>query len=111
MAWSLVLMIVILRFTRGFAGVRAVVRDRRTFGLLSLAALAITSNLGTYIYGVNTGHVVEASLGYFINPLFTILLGVALLGERLRAAQWAAVGIGAVAVLVIAVDYGSPPWI
>jgi chloramphenicol-sensitive protein RarD len=104
-------MIVILRLSHGFAGVRAVVRDRRTFGLLALAAIAITSNWGTYIYGVNTGHVVEASLGYFINPLFTILLGVALLGERLRTAQWAAVAIGTVAVLVIAIDYGSPPWI
>jgi chloramphenicol-sensitive protein RarD len=66
---------------------------------------------GTYIYGVNTGHVVETSLGYFINPLFTILLGVLVLGERLRAAQWAAVGMRAVAVLVIAIDYGRPPWI
>ncbi len=111
MAWSLVLMVVILRVTGGFGGVRAVVRDRRAFGLLSLAALAITSNWGTYIYGVNSGHVVEASLGYFINPLFTILLGVVLLGERLRRAQWVAVGIGAVAVVVIAADYGHPPWI
>jgi chloramphenicol-sensitive protein RarD len=111
MAWSLVLMVVILRVTGGFGGVRAVLRDRRAFALLTLAAVAITSNWGTYIYGVNTGHVVEASLGYFINPLFTILLGVVLLGERLRTAQWVAVGIGAVAVLVIAADYGRPPWI
>jgi chloramphenicol-sensitive protein RarD len=71
----------------------------------------VSVNWGTYIYGVNTGHVVETSLGYFINPLFTILLGVLVLGERLRPAQWAAVAIGAVAVLVIAVDYGRPPWI
>jgi chloramphenicol-sensitive protein RarD len=66
---------------------------------------------GTYIYGVNTGHIVETSLGYFINPLFTILLGVLVLGERLRAAQWTAVGMGTVAVLVIAIDYGRLPWI
>jgi chloramphenicol-sensitive protein RarD len=71
----------------------------------------VSVNWGTYIYGVNSGHVVETSLGYFINPLFTILLGVVVLGERLRAAQWLAVGVGVLAVLVIAVDYGRPPWI
>jgi len=73
--------------------------------------VVVTVNWGTYIYGVNAGHVIETSLGYFINPLFTILLGVFVLGERLRPMQWTAVGIGAVAVIVIAVDYGRPPWI
>ena len=71
----------------------------------------VTINWGTYIWGVNTHHVVETSLGYFINPLFTILLGVFVLGERLRRMQWMAVAIGAIAVIVIAVDYGRPPWI
>jgi chloramphenicol-sensitive protein RarD len=64
-----------------------------------------------YVYGVNIGRVVETSLGYFINPLLTIVLGVVFLRERLRPAQWAAVGLGVVAVLIIAVDYGRPPWI
>ncbi|MBE7190365.1 EamA family transporter RarD, partial [Jatrophihabitans endophyticus] len=111
MAWSLVVMLVVLRVTGGFASVRAVLADRRQFGLLALGACFVTANWGTYIYGVNTGHVVETSLGYFINPLFTILLGVVVLRERLRAAQWVAVAIGAAAVVVIAVDYGRPPWI
>jgi chloramphenicol-sensitive protein RarD len=111
MIWSLVVMLLVLRLGSGFAGVRAVVRDRRQVGLLALAAVFVSFNWGTYIYGVNTGHVVETSLGYFINPLFTILLGVLVLGERLRRAQWVAVAIGAVAVLVIAIDYGRPPWI
>jgi chloramphenicol-sensitive protein RarD len=111
MAWSLVLMLLVLRLGAGFGGVRRVIADRRQLGLLTLAAVFITANWGTYIYGVNTEHVVETSLGYFINPLFTILLGVLVLGERLRPAQWVAVGIGAVAVLVIAIDYGRPPWI
>lgn len=111
MAWSLAVMGAVLALGRGFGGVRAVLRDRRRLGLLSLGAVFITCNWGTYIYGVNSGHVVETSLGYFINPLFTIMLGVLVLGERLRRAQWAAVGIGAVAVVVIAVDYGRPPWI
>ncbi|WP_375491530.1 EamA family transporter RarD [uncultured Jatrophihabitans sp.] len=111
MAWSLIAMLVVLRMTGGFRRTLAVVRDRRRFRLLALAAVLVSVNWGTYIYGVNTGHVVETSLGYFINPLFTILLGVLVLRERLRPAQWLAVAIGAAAVLVIAVDYGRPPWI
>jgi chloramphenicol-sensitive protein RarD len=111
MAWSLVVMLVVMRFGPGFAGYKAVLRDRRAFGLLAAAGILVTVNWGTYIYGVNTHHVVETSLGYFINPLFTIVLGVLVLGEKLRPAQWTAVGIGALAVVVIAVDYGRPPWI
>jgi chloramphenicol-sensitive protein RarD len=111
MAWSLVVMAVILRVTRGFARVRAVLTNRRQVSLLVAAAVIVTLNWGTYIYGVNSGHVVETSLGYFINPLFTILLGVFVLGERLRPMQWSAVGLGTVAIVVIAADYGRPPWI
>ena len=111
MTWSLVLMVIILGATRGFGRVRTVLADRRQRNLLVGAAVLVTVNWGTYIYGVNSGHVVETSLGYFINPLFTILLGVFVLGERLRRMQWIAVGVGTVAVLVIAVDYGRPPWI
>jgi chloramphenicol-sensitive protein RarD len=111
MAWSLVTVLVLLRLTGGYAGVRAAVADRRTFGLLSAGAVLIAVNWGVYIWGVNSEHVVETSLGYFINPLFTIVLGVAVLGERLRRWQWVAVGIGAAAVAVITIDYGRLPWI
>ena len=111
MAWSLVTVLLVMWIGPGFRGVRAVLADRRQFALLSAAAVLIAVNWGTYIYGVNSGHVVESSLGYFINPLFTILLGVLVLGERLRRAQWVAVGIGAIAVAVITIDYGRPPWI
>jgi chloramphenicol-sensitive protein RarD len=111
MAWSLIVVIVLLAASGGFAGVRGVLGDRRRLGLLAGAAALISVNWGVYIWGVNAGRVVECSLGYFINPLFTILLGVAVLGERLRRMQWLAVGIGTVAVIVIAVDYGAPPWI
>jgi chloramphenicol-sensitive protein RarD len=68
-------------------------------------------NWGVYIWAVNSGHVVEASLGYFINPLVTIAIGVLLLKERLRPVQWVAVGIGLAAVLVLTIGYGRPPWI
>ena len=73
--------------------------------------MIVALNWGVYIYGVNAGEVVQTSLGYFINPLVSILLGVALLGERLRRVQWVAVGIGALAVVVLTVDYGGLPWI
>jgi chloramphenicol-sensitive protein RarD len=111
MVWSLVFVLIVLRVAGGYRGIVQVLRDRRQRLLLAGAAVVITSNWGTYIYGVNTHHVVETSLGYFINPLFTILLGVMVLGERLRRAQWVAVGIASLAIVVIAVDYGRPPWI
>ena len=71
----------------------------------------IAVNWGTYIWGVNNGHVVETSLGYFINPLVTVLMGVVVLGERLRTMQWVAMGIATVAVVGLTVEYGRPPWV
>jgi len=109
--WSMltmVLLVLVLRRTQQF---RALLRDRRAFVLLWVAALVITFNWGTYIYGVTTERVVETSLGYFINPLVTVLMGVVILGERLRGLQWMAIGVGAVACVVLTVDYGHPPWI
>jgi chloramphenicol-sensitive protein RarD len=85
--------------------------DSGTLLRLCAAGVLIAVNWGIYIWGVNNGHVIETSLGYFINPLVTIGLGVVILRERLRAVQWAAVGLGVVAVAVISFDYGRPPWI
>ena len=73
--------------------------------------MLVTINWGTYIYGVNSEHVVETSLGYFINPLVTVALAVTVLGERLTRLQGVAVAIAAAAVVVLTVDYGRPPWI
>ena len=109
--WSVLtlgVMVVLLRRTHQFV---ALFRDRRVFVLLSIAAVVITLNWGTYIYGVTNDRVVETSLGYFINPLVTVLMGVVILGERLRTLQWLAIGVGALACLVLTVDYGHPPWI
>ena len=78
---------------------------------MALAAVLIAVNWATYIWGVNNEHVVETSLGYFINPVVTVLIGVLVLHERLRPVQWAAIGLGTLAVVVLAVDYGRPPWI
>lgn len=111
MIWSLVVVVVIVAWTRRGASVRAVVRNRRQLGLLACAAVLISLNWGGYIWGVTHGHVVETALGYFIGPLVSVLLGVFLLSERLRPAQWTAVGLGAVAIVVLVVGYGQVPWI
>ncbi|WP_327662034.1 MULTISPECIES: EamA family transporter RarD [unclassified Streptomyces] len=111
MVWSLVVVGVALLFVRKWGWAKELIRQPKRLGLVTIAAAVITINWGVYIWSVNSGHVVEASLGYFINPLVSIALGVLLLKERLRPAQWAAVGTGFVAVLVLAIGYGQPPWI
>lgn len=107
--WSLAVVVVLLAVGNTWWRVRRL--SRRSVALLGLAAVIITFNWGTYIWGVVNGHVIETSLGYFINPLVTVVMGVVILGERLRPVQWAAVGLAAIAVLILTVDYGRPPWI
>ena len=109
--WSLLFIGLLLAARKGWGQVRAAVSDRRTLLVLSGAAVFIAGNWLMFVYGVNSGHVVETSLGYFINPLVSVLLGVVVFRERLRRLQWVAVGIAAVAVAVLTVDYGRPPWI
>ncbi|MGW7268707.1 EamA family transporter RarD [Streptomyces sp. NPDC054842] len=111
MVWSLAVVGVALLVMRRWAWLGELVRQPRKLGLVTVAATVITVNWGVYIWAVNAGHVVEASLGYFINPLVTIALGVLVLKERMRPAQWAAVGIALAAVLVLTIGYGRPPWI
>lgn len=111
MVWSLVFVGVALVFVRRWAWAGELLRQPRRLALVAVAAAVITVNWGVYIWSVNSGHVVEASLGYFINPLVTIAMGVLLLKERLRPLQWAAVGVGFSAVVVLTVGYGQPPWI
>jgi chloramphenicol-sensitive protein RarD len=108
---SLVLCALLVTVTRGWARFAELVRDRRTALFMLLAAVAIYLNWLVYIFAALTGHVIEASLGYFINPLVTVLLGVIVLREKVRAAQWAALGIAAVGIVVIVVGYGAFPWI
>jgi chloramphenicol-sensitive protein RarD len=108
-AWSLLFIAALLAATTGFGWLRAL--SRRQVGLLMCAAVLVTTNWGLYIYGVNSKHVVETALGYFINPLVTVALAVVLLGERLNRAQWTAVAIAAGGCIVLTVNYGRPPWI
>ena len=109
--WSLVFVGLLLTVRRNWSQVRGLVSDGRRLLVLAGAALLIAVNWLVFVYGVNSGQVVETSLGYFINPLVSVLLGVVVFSERLRVLQWVAVGIAAVAVTVLTVDYGRPPWI
>ncbi|MFC5667477.1 EamA family transporter RarD [Kitasatospora misakiensis] len=111
MVWSLVAVVLLLIVQRHWGWIRPLLRQPRRLAMLGAAATVISVNWGVYIWGVNAGHVVETSLGYFINPLVTIAFGVLVLKERLRRAQWVAVGIGALAVAVLTVGYGRLPWI
>jgi len=109
--WSCVTMGLLVLALRRTAVVRSIATDRRTRAILGLGACLITLNWAVYIWGVNNGHVVETSLGYFVNPLVTVLMGVFILGERLRRWQWVALTVAALAVVVLTLDYGRPPWI
>ncbi|WP_234352843.1 EamA family transporter RarD [Streptomyces sp. NRRL B-1140] len=111
MVWSLVFVGAALLVLRRWSWAGELLRQPRKLALITVAAAVITVNWGLYIWSVNSGHVVEASLGYFINPLVTIAMGVLLLKERLRPVQWAAVGTGCAAVVVLTIGYGRPPWI
>lgn len=109
--WSLVVMAVLVVALGKGAALRGLWTRPRTRYAMVGAGVTIGFNWFTYIWGVNSGHVVETSLGYYINPLVTVLLAVGVLGERLRRLQWAALAIGALAVVVLSVELGRPPWI
>jgi len=109
--WSVVTVLVIVAATRRGPQLRALLADNRRRNLLTVGAVVIAVNWGTYIWGVNNHRVVETSLGYFINPLVTVLMSVFVLGELMRLWQWIAIGIASVAIIGITVEYGRPPWV
>jgi chloramphenicol-sensitive protein RarD len=109
--WSLLITGALLLATGRAVALRTMWATPRVRYLMLVAGVVICFNWGTYIWGVNNGHVVETSLGYYINPLVTVLLGVVVLKERLRRWQWTALAIAVLAVLVLSVQVGHPPWI
>ncbi|TDC43604.1 EamA family transporter RarD [Micromonospora sp. KC213] len=109
--WSVLFVALVLAAMRNVGFLRALVRRPRTLAGVGTAAALIAVNWTAYIYGVNSDRVVETALGYFINPLVVVLLGVFVLRERLRPAQWVALGVGALAVAVLTVDYGRLPYL
>jgi chloramphenicol-sensitive protein RarD len=107
--WSLLFVVALM--VLGRRRLRDLPRDARGLRLLCAAAVLVGINWGVFIWAVNHDQVIEGSLGYFINPLVTVALGVFVLGERLRWVQWVAVGIAAVGVAVLATETGRPPWV
>ncbi|GIE98239.1 EamA family transporter RarD [Paractinoplanes rishiriensis] len=109
--WSVAFVGLLLAVMRNWRFLAKLLRSPRQFGGMALAALLIAVNWAVYIYGVNSDRVLETALGYFITPLVLVVFGVTLERERLRRWQWAAVGLGAAAVVVLTVDYGRLPYI
>lgn len=109
--WSTLLVVGWLLWKNGRGWLRAALARPRAAWMLALSAALIGFNWSLYIWAVNAGHVVESSLGYFINPLLNVVLGVFFLHERLSRAQWIAVALAAAGVLWLTVNFGQPPWI
>ncbi len=109
--WSLVFLVGVLAAMRRFAWLPPLLRQPRALLAFGLSALLLSSNWVIYVWAVNNGHVIDASLGYFINPLVYVLLGYLVLHERPRRGQWAAVAIAASGVLFLTVQAGQLPWI
>ncbi len=109
--WSLLFCIILLSVMRAWKPALVAIRNPRILGALTAAAVLIAGNWLIYVYGVTSGQAIEAALGYFFNPLVSVLMGVIILKERLRRLQWVAMAVGFVAVVVLVVVYGSVPWI
>lgn len=111
LVWALVVVAVALAIRGRWGWLRSLLRQPRALAALAAAGVVISINWGMFIWAVTHRHVVEASLGYYINPLVSVLLGVVVLRERLDGMRWAAVGLAAVGVVWLTVDYGAPPWV
>ncbi len=109
--WTFVLCAVVLLVRRDLQWLRALLRSPRLSIGVTVAAIVIAVNWVVYVFAVLSGHTYEAALGYFLNPLVTVALGVVILGERLRPLQWAAVAVGVAAAVVLTVEGGAFPWI
>ena len=109
--WSFLLLILFVLLTGQWRDFRSAALTAKTIGIYSIAAVLLTINWLVYVWGVNAGFIVETSLGYFINPLISVLLGVIFLRERLRPAQWIPVALATAGVTYLTVAYGRLPWI
>jgi chloramphenicol-sensitive protein RarD len=109
--WSCGVLLVLMIASGRWSAFRSAVRSRRAIALYAAAALVISINWFVYIWAVNAGFVVQTALGYFINPLVSVLLGVVLLRERLRRVQWIAIGLASTGVIYLTLYYRTPPWI
>ena len=111
LVWSFLLVMLLIFIRKEWQQFRSSIASRRVLLTYSLTAVLLAANWSIYIYGVNSGQVIETSLGYFINPLLNVALGVIILRERLRPMQWFPVGLAALGVLYLTLQYGSVPWL
>lgn len=109
--WSFLFVVLLIMVRKDWPRLKSSLRNPRIPLIYSLTAGLLAINWLVYIYGINTGQVVETSLGYFINPLLSVALGVIFLRERLRPMQWLPIGLASVGVLYLTLQYGSLPWI
>lgn len=111
MVWSFLFVTAVLTFQRRWDWLKPVLKNRRVLALSVLTGFMLAVNWLVFLWAVNNGFIVESSLGYFINPLVSVVMGVLFLRERLRPVQWTAVAIAAAGVIYLTIGYGSPPWI
>lgn len=109
--WSFLLLFGGILATRQWIAFRSITLNRRVLGIYSIAAILIAIHWLTYVWAVGAGFIVETSLGYFINPLLSVLLGVIFMREHLRPLQWIPIGLAALGVLYLTFGYGTLPWI
>lgn len=109
--YSLIFCLLAIALTTQWRSLARVFRDHRAVLVLMLAGFLVSANWVLYVWAVNNGYALDASLGYFMNPLINAAFGVLLLGERMRRLQWIAFGIGTLAVLVLSIGYGQVPWV
>lgn len=109
--WSLVFMVGVITWKRGWGALRVSLRNRKAVLIYAVAAVLLSVNWYVYIWAVNENHILDASLGYFINPLMNVVLGVVILGERLRSGQWLAIALAAAGVAYLTWNFGQLPWI
>jgi chloramphenicol-sensitive protein RarD len=109
--WSLALLVLLLAFLGGFTAVREALTSPLRVAINLLNSLLLTGNWLVYVWGVNTGHVIDCSLGYFLVPLVNVAAGRFVLHEHLRRAQWIAIGCAALGVVLMIFQLGRPPWI
>ena len=109
--WSAVFTVSILLITKKFSEVKAVLRDKIKMRFVVPAALAITINWGVYIWAVNSGHILDSSIGYYMNPLMVFAIGIVIFKEKSGVMDWIALGLATIGVLIATIAYGAFPWV
>lgn len=111
MVWSLVFCMFIVLFSGNYPKIKEAIQDKKQFMITACCGVLITINWGSYIYAVNAGHILDASLAYYMNPLLSIAIAFAAFREKLSVQKWAAAGIAFLGILYTIIEYGTFPWL